>query len=349
MANLTRREFLALSAGLAVALATPFQGALAGTLVRTDPGCPDDAYAEILANFRRMRQGQTEPLPDSKRLRDGRAWLAGNEISAQAPGELAEWLEVPGPVPVKARVLRPAGPPQGVVLAIHGGGWAMGSAVSDERRNWALARSAQVVVVSPEYRLAPEHPFPAGPEDTELVARWLVHNARTRFGSDQLAILGGSAGSHLAALTLQRLSKTERQLFRCAVLFYGVYDLGRSEVWRSSTQEDFPDLSPEEMTLFLNWFIPGRTDEERRQALYSPLFGDLEGMPPALFLVGTADVLASDTLRMAEAWAGAGSAAELVEYPGAPHGFNGFEVKCGLDPDDYAADYIRRRITSGRS
>lgn len=344
MHRLTRREFLGLTSALAVALVVPFQAASALPLVRTDPGCPAEAYAQILANFRRLREAQTSPPADDKRLRDGRAWLAGQEIAA-GPGETAEWLEIPGQPPVKIRVLRPAGAPRGVVLAIHGGGWAMGSAVSDEKRNWALARSAQVVVVSPEYRLAPEHPFPAGPDDTEAVAGWLVENAKSRLGSDRLAILGGSAGSHLAALTLQRLSKAQREHFLGAVLFYGVYDLGRSEIWRKSTQADFPDLSPEEMTLFVNWFIPEKTDEERRGPLYSPLSGDLDSMPPALFLVGGADVLASDTFRFAERWAEEGNPAELVVYPGAPHGFNGFEVRCGLDPDDYAAAFLKARFS----
>ena len=220
----------------------------------------------------------------------------------------------------------------------------MGSAVSDEKRNWELVRLAQVVVVSPEYRLAPEQPFPAGPDDTETVARWLLAYAKQRFDTDRLAIIGGSAGSHLAALTLQRLGPEQRKRFRCAVLFYGVFDLGRSEIWRTSTQIDFPDLSPEEMTLFLSWFIPDKSDEERRAPLYSPLSGDLTNMPPALFLVGSADVLASDTLRMAQRWADAGNSAELVEYSGAPHGFNGFEVDCGLDPDDYAAKFIRKSL-----
>lgn len=333
-----------LSSALTIATAVARPAAAAGGLLHTDPGCPPDAFAEILGNFRRLRENQTEAIPDDQRIRDGRAWLAGQEIPAK-PGETTEWLEISGSPPVKVRVLRPAGKPEGIVLAIHGGGWAMGSAVSDEKRNWELARSAQVVVVSPEYRLAPEHPFPAGPDDCERVARWLLDKAKAQFGSNRLAVIGGSAGSHLAALTLQRLNPSQRALFRCAVLFYGVYDLGRSEIWRNSTQADFPDLSPEEMTLFLSWFIPNKTDEERRAALYSPLSGNLQNMPPALFLVGSADVLASDTLRMAQCWADAGNSAELVEYPGAPHGFNGFEVNCGLDPDDYAAKFIKTRLT----
>jgi acetyl esterase/lipase len=344
-AYLSRRDFLALTPGLVLVLSRLSWGKAKELLVVTDPGCPPQAFSAIVEQFRQLR-ASGQPISDQKRIRDGRAWLAGQPVLELQEGEASAWSTVPvsGGPPVKVRILRPAGPLQGVVMAIHGGGWCMGSALSDEKRNWVLARSARVAVVSPEYRLAPEHPFPAAPDDCEAVARWLVKEAKSTFGTGGLAILGGSAGSHLAALTLQRLGAPTRRRFSCAVLYYGVYDLGRSKVWRESTEQDFPDLSPEEMDLFLSWFLPGTDDETRRSARYSPLYGDLQAMPPALFLVGGADLLADDSQRFARRWTEHGNPAELVEYDGAPHGFNGFDVDCGLDPDDYAARFIARHL-----
>ena len=307
-----------------------------GKLIEIDPHCSPDAFKATMEYLRQMRAAE-KPVSADEKLENGRAWLAGAEVTDLNPGEKSYWVELPKSG-ARLRVLLPAGELKGAVLAIHGGGWVLGTALSDEKRNWALARRVQAAVVSPDYRLAPENPFPAGPDDCEAAARWLLNNS---LNVSQLAITGGSAGSHLAALTLCRLSREERARFKSAVLFYGVFDLGRSDVWRSAENSDFPDLSPEDMNRYLNDFVPDKTDEQRRHPRYSPLYADLTNMPPALFMVGTADLLASDSRRMAQKWADAGNRAVLVQYPGAPHGFNGYDVDCGLDPEMYMADFIR--------
>jgi acetyl esterase/lipase len=338
---LSRRSFLALAPGAVFAASSISLGASEGLQI-TDPGCPADAYAGILDGYREMRSRQVQ-VSEEQRLRESRAGLAGQPVLDLRPGERADWMVVPGSPPVRVRVLRPP-TVQGVVLSIHGGGWAVGSALSDEVRHWQWARQAQIAVVSPEYRLAPEHPYPAGPDDCEAVARWLIAQSSALFGSSRLALSGASAGAHLAALTLQRLPLELRSAFLCAVLYYGVYDLGRSPVWRQASDADFPDLRPSDMDLFLRWFLPGLTDRQRRQPRYSPMRGDLKGMPPALFLVGGADLLAHDSQSFARRWADHGNPAELVEYPGAPHGFNGFDVECGIKPDLYAAQFLQRYL-----
>ena len=95
---------------------------------------------------------------------------------------------------VKVRVFVPD-QVEGVYLHIHGGGWAFGSADGQDERLWRLAEQARLVVVSVEYRLAPEHPFPAGPDDCEAAARWLVDHAEAEFGTQRLLIGGESAGA----------------------------------------------------------------------------------------------------------------------------------------------------------
>jgi acetyl esterase/lipase len=91
--------------------------------------------------------------------------------------------------------------PSGVYLHIHGGGWTLGRHSHQDRLLTAIADGANVAVVSVDYRLAPEHPFPAGPDDCEAAAVWLIEHALAEFGSDRLTIGGESAGGHLAALT----------------------------------------------------------------------------------------------------------------------------------------------------
>src|SRR5690606_9602943 len=114
----------------------------------------------------------------------------------------AETHEIPGPAgPLVVRILVPDAA-RGVYLHLHGGGWTLGAAHHMDVSNRRLARACRLAVVSVDYRLAPEHPYPAAPDDCEAAALWLVAHARERFGCERLVIGGESAGAHLAAVTL---------------------------------------------------------------------------------------------------------------------------------------------------
>ena len=95
--------------------------------------------------------------------------------------------------------------PRGVYVHIHGGGWVLGAADLQDRMLERIGRNTGLACVSVEYRLAPEHPYPAGPDDCEAAALWLAKNAKSEFGSDLLTIGGESAGGHLSVVTLLRL------------------------------------------------------------------------------------------------------------------------------------------------
>ncbi len=115
---------------------------------------------------------------------------------------------------------------RGVHLDIHGGGFYMDSAAHSDVRNRALADALNVAVVSVDYRLAPEHPWPAAPDDCEAVALWLVENSVACFGTSQLTVGGFSAGASLAVSALLRLKDDGvGAAFRAAVLQFGTYDL----------------------------------------------------------------------------------------------------------------------------
>jgi acetyl esterase/lipase len=230
---------------------------------------------------------------------------------------------------VRCRVFRPDGPAAGVYLHFHGGGMILGAPEMMDVSNGALCRDHRFAVVSVDYRKAPEHPWPAGPDDGVAVARWVLTNAEAEFGSARLWIGGESAGGYMAAAVLLRvrdeIGPDAVSRFAGANLVFGVYDWGRSPSQRGIRPHDGPDmLSPEGIEFFTDCYLPGMSDDERRSPAISPAFADLRGLVPALLSVGTTDHLLDDTLLLANRWAAAGNPVELAVFPDCPHGFQAF-------------------------
>jgi acetyl esterase len=224
--------------------------------------------------------------------------------------------------PLRLREFRPQRV-DGAMLHIHGGGWMTGEPELTDLLNEALSEHLNLAIVSVDYRLAPEHPFPAGPDDCESAALWLIENTPVEYGTDRLLIGGESAGAHLSALTLLRLRDRHGLAGRfCgANLVFGAYDLSATPSAMGIGLEPGTDLlDPEDMRFMVEQFTPGMTTDQRRHPDVSPLYADLKGMPPALFTVGTGDHLVNDTLFFADRWLLAGNQAEQLVYPDAPHG-----------------------------
>ena len=163
-------------------------------------------------------------LVELRRLMDE----GGGAFPVPPPVDRAEERTVPGMGEgATIRIIRPEGrEPAGVYLDIHGGGWVIGRARMSDQANLALVEKFGVATVSVDYRLAPEHPYPAGPDDCEAAAVWLVENAAAEFGAERFLIGGGSAGAHLAAVTLLRMRDRHGYTgFIGANLVYGPYDL----------------------------------------------------------------------------------------------------------------------------
>jgi acetyl esterase len=235
----------------------------------------------------------------------------------------ARWLTISGKDgnEIPLRVVAPA-QPRGIYLHLHGGGWVLGGADMQDPMLERIADNTGQAVVSVEYRLAPEHPYPAGPDDCEAAALWLVQHGRQEFGTEVLTIGGESAGGHLTAVTVLRMRDHHGYSgFRGANIVYGAFDLGMTP-----SQRQFGDtrlvLRTIDMMQFYNAFLP--TMPERRDPDISPLYADLKNLCPALFSVGTRDALLDDTLFMHARWVAAGNAAELAVYPGGAHGFTLF-------------------------
>jgi acetyl esterase/lipase len=259
---------------------------------------------------------------------------------------------IPGPDgnDIVLRVFVPPGDVRGVYLHLHGGGWVLGSAHQQDVGLWRLANEASVAVVSVDYRLAPEHPFPAGPDDCEAAALWLVEVAASRFGADaarKLVIGGESAGAHLAALTLLRLRDRHGLAapFAAANLVFGVFDLTMTPSQLRWGDRNLV-LSTPIMAWFYDCFLPGMAAEERRGPEVSPLYADLAGLPPALFTVGLLDPLLDDSLFMAARWSAAGNDAELLVYPEAVHGFNAFPVALAGMANEAQWRFVEKAVAS---
>lgn len=257
----------------------------------------------------------------AQKVRDARARGEG-AFPAAAKSDRARWIEIDGPAgKIKLRVVAPE-TSRGIYLHIHGGGHVLGAADQQDRLLEHFADNAQLTAISVEYRLAPEDPYPAGPDDCEAAALWAVKHLGD-FG-DKLVIGGESAGAHLSALTLLRLrDKHGLTPFHAANLVFGVFDLGLTPSARAFGGERLI-LRTVDIEKFGEAFLPGLGPEERRAPHLSPLYADLRGLCPALFTIGTRDALLDDTLFMHNRWVVAGNQAELDVYPGACHGFIAF-------------------------
>ncbi|MBV8890190.1 MAG: alpha/beta hydrolase [Alphaproteobacteria bacterium] len=293
-----------------------------------DPALFGDAAID--AETARLNAGMIELLTGQPEW-----WIAGAEAmrAARRRGEgpfpapvmsgRARTLSIPGKDgnQIPLRVIAPP-QPRGVYLHLHGGGWVLGGADMQDPMLERIADNTGQAVVAVEYRLAPEHPYPAGPDDCEAAAAWLVRNAQTEFGTEALTIGGESAGGHLTAVTILRMRDRHGYSgFRGANIVYGAFDLSLTP-----SQRLFGDtrlvLRTIDMQQFYNAFLPTVTD--RRVPDISPLYADLKGLCPALFSVGTRDALLDDTLFMHARWVAAGNRAELAIYPGGAHGFTLF-------------------------
>lgn len=275
-----------------------------------------EAVAHGMAAMQEMLGRQDDPPGD----RDERVRLQRKAMErAYAAHPAAVARDIAG---VPCRVFEPEGPAPVTYLHFHGGGMILGAPEMNDLGNHDLMRRFGIAVVSVDYRLAPEHPYPAGPDDGVAVARELLQTG----GS--LLIGGESAGGYMAAEVLLRIRDELGAIDQVlgANLVFGVFDWSRPPSQRGIRPMDGPDiLTPEGIEFFTEMYMPGRTDDERR--LISPAFADLRGLPHALMSVGGADHLLDDTLVLATRWAAAGNEVELLVLPDMPHGFIGFSCE----------------------
>jgi len=249
--------------------------------------------------------------------------------------------------PIRVRIIRPEQKPTGIYLHIHGGGWTLGAHDMQDVPLKLLADETGLCAASIDYRLAPESPYPAGPDDCEdTVLHLLEHGAELLDAPARFAIGGESAGAHLAVVTLLRLRDRHgiKNRIAAANLVYGAYDLNGTPsqiLWGDRNLV----LSSPIVQWFANNFLPGVGFERRRDPDISPLYARLGDMPPALFTVGTMDCLIDDSLFMAERWRIARNRAEIAVYLEGVHGFNAFPTGLAREANARQFEFLRKAFT----
>ena len=254
------------------------------------------------------------------------ARLAFEALRIPAPGEpvaAIEALQLPGPAgEVPARLYVPAGAPpvSAALLYFHGGGWVIGSPDTHENLCKALANRSGARVVSVDYRLAPEHRWPAAAEDCYAAACHVeAHGAALGIDGARLAVAGDSAGGNLAAVVALLARERGGPRLRHQVLIYPVTD---HDFERASYREngDGYFLTTNAMRWFWDHYVPERADRDDWRA--APLrAAKLDGLPPATVLTAEYDPLRDEGEAYAARLREAGVPTTLSRYDGQIHGF----------------------------
>lgn len=233
-------------------------------------------------------------------------------------------LSIPGPGgPLPVRIYLPESKQTAlpVIIYFHGGGWVLGDLDSHDTLCRTLAVKTDAVVVSVDYRLAPEHVFPAALDDADAALRWVAGNASSFNGdASRIAVAGDSAGGNLAA-ALSLLARDQHgPQIRAQVLLYPAVDL--SNLDRQSTL-DFAQgyfLTRARMAWFIEQYVP--EPNQRSEPLVSPLLASSHtGLPPALTITAGFDPLRDEGEAYAGVLSKAGVSSQLQRYDGVLHGF----------------------------
>jgi acetyl esterase/lipase len=271
-------------------------------------------------------------------------WAA--DIPEGPPMAVLEDRAIPGPAgDIPLRVFLPH-ERRGAYLHMHQGGFVLGSHDAQDWWLQRIAHEAGIAIVSVGYRLAPEHPYPAGLDDCVAAARWLMANAAELCPEPALLGIGGeSAGANLAVTTMLRLrDESGSHPFQAAALTFGWYDVGLRLPSMQAWGDRDVILSVPVMQAFADHYRAPNVDDP----YVSPLHADLRDMPPACFIVGDLDPLLSDTEQLEQQWRQAGGETELHVYSDAFHSFTAVPtLALGRRATSAAIAFLRDKIGVG--
>ncbi len=272
---------------------------------------PSQAMQDVIDVLRDRQKASASQAPPT--LAERRAAFTPGDRLHPVPDDVLVTEVTAGGVP--AHWLAAPGADTGrVLLFLHGGGYELGSLRSDGELAARLGRASGMRVLFPEYRLAPEHPFPAAIDDVLAAWRWL----RTGQGlsAASLAVAGDSAGGGLAVALLVATRDAREALPAAAVLMSPTVDLTSSGASMTERGDQDPISTPAMLGQLASDYLAGA---DPKTPLASPLFAPLSGLSPLLVQVGTADLLLSDSERLAAAAAQAGVDVTLQVGEGLPH------------------------------
>jgi acetyl esterase len=279
--------------------------------------------------FRETRPASTPPAPEIGEVKD---------LAAEGPA---------GEIPV--RLYRPKGAGSTTALPVlvyyHGGGWVIGDLETHDVLCRQITAAAGIAVVAVDYRLAPEHKFPAAIDDAWAATRWVVKQA-ARLGIDpsRLAVGGDSAGGNLAAVVALMARDAGGPAIRQQVLLYPVTDVMRE----TRTYADFADgymLTRDSMRWFIAHYLRGRDDARDWRA--SPLRApSLAGLPPALIVTAGFDPLRDEGESYAGRLRDAGVMVDYACYGGMVHGFLGMGklIDTAMRAVDHIGGVVRQAL-----
>jgi len=209
-----------------------------------------------------------------------------------------------------------------VLFYLHGGAYVIGSRRTHRQLVSHIAREAGVTAVIPEYRLAPENPFPAAIDDAVAVYRALLESG---FKPENIVISGDSAGGGLSVATLLALRHAGDPLPAAAVLLSPFLDVTASGESATTRADQDPWFNVSDMAVVARYYC---TDETKwRDPLISPVFANVSGLPPMMIQVGNDEILLSDSTRLAEKLEAAGVDVEIEIWPDMWHVFPMFVGK----------------------
>ncbi|MGD2132735.1 MAG: alpha/beta hydrolase [Maricaulaceae bacterium] len=316
----------------------------------------DPQAADLLALVKekaRPKPGETSVEHSRKINERGSVYFARQDL----PDRACRDLTIPGPAdPIPARLYPPADPkrdaepgsapaPHGLLVYFHGGGFVLGSIESHDSLCRQLADASGAAVLSVDYRLAPEHPFPAGLDDALAATRWAGENM-TALGVEAggLAVGGDSAGGNLAAVAAHILRDEGGPKIAFQLLIYPGTDSDAD----TASRRDFAEGYYLERST-IEWFHAQylQNGEDVLDPRISPLRApDLAGLPPTYLVTAGFDPLRDEGAAYARALKTAGVAVQYVDYPGEIHGF--FNMTAAIAEAsaavDAAGDALRRGV-----
>ena len=308
-----------------------------------------DPKAQIVGEFVKSIRvpGYYPPLPELRQQL--RTMVTLMDEPAPALPRIEE-IKIPGSAgDIPARVYDPAGGGgvRPTLAYFHGGGWVQGDLETHHGLCARLAQRAGIVVVAVDYRLAPEHKFPAAVEDCLAAYRWLCGHGR-EIGADsaRVGVGGDSAGGNLSAVVSQQARAEGLPVPSCQVLIYPATDFALDT--HSHAELADGHIIPRDRIL---WYAQQylRGDADKLDIRASPIRGDLRGQPPALMVTAGFDPLRDEGQLYAEALRKAGADVEYREYPGQIHAFVSLTLAIpqGMACTLEIGDYLRRQLGQG--
>lgn len=287
-------------------------------------------HPQVVTLLERMAAADLKPIVEltAAQARAQFDALAAARDSERTPVGAIEEIGIPGPAgEITVRLYRPGDAPADnlpLLVFFHGGGHVIGSLDSHDEVARVLCAGAGCLVASVDYRLAPEHKFPAAIDDAFVATRWLAANAGT-LGADaaRIAVGGDSAGANLAAVVALMARDAGEPALVAQHLVYPVADYACQSASYRAYAAGYGPVTEAGMRWFQGHYLrgPDDVDDWRASPLRAP---DLSGLPPALVITAECDVLHDEGVALAEAMAAAGTPVEHVDWPGMIHGFFSF-------------------------